>query len=76
LALFRAAAAAGLLLVLAPEETRNAISAIFLGAEEARKALPGKDEVAAAALKLCADNASTCAAATRGALETSQKLKP
>jgi hypothetical protein len=76
LALLRAAAAAGLLLVLAPEQTRDALSAIFLGVEEARKAAPGKDDVATAAMRLCASDADACARMARDALEAGRKLRP
>jgi hypothetical protein len=75
-AILRAAAAAGVLLVLAPEQTRDALAAIFLGVEEARKAVPGKDEAAAAALRICAGDATTCARVAKGALESGAKLKP
>jgi hypothetical protein len=76
LAILRAAAAAGVLLVLAPEQTRSALSAIFVGVEDARKSLPGKDEAAAAAMRYCAGNAGACARLTREAADSGQKLRP
>jgi hypothetical protein len=76
LALFRAAAAAGLLLVLAPEQTREALSAIFLGAQNVQKNLPSKDDAASAAMRLCTANAEACASMARGALDAGQRLKP
>jgi hypothetical protein len=76
LAILRAAAAAGVLLVLAPQQTRDALAAIFLGVEEARKAAPTKDDVAAAALRYCAGNAEACSRVVREAVQNGPKLKP
>jgi hypothetical protein len=76
LALFRAAAAAGVLFVLAPDETRHALAAIFLGAEDVRKALPTREDVADAALRKCRANAELCAGLARGAAESAGRLKP
>lgn len=76
LAILRAAAAAGLLLALAPEQTRGALSAIFLGVEEVGKALPSKEDAAATAMRMCANNAETCARLARGAQDAAPKLRP
>jgi hypothetical protein len=76
MAILRAAAAAGILLVVAPEQTRDALSAIFLGVEEARKAAPRQDDIAAAAARHCAANADSCARMARDAMETGRKLSP
>jgi hypothetical protein len=70
------AAAAGLLLVLAPEQTRSAISSIFRGAEDARQAMPTKEQVAETALGYCRQNAEACAAAARKAIEAQAHIKP
>jgi tRNA G18 (ribose-2'-O)-methylase SpoU len=76
MALFRIAAAAGLLLVLAPDKTRDAIGAVFRGAEGAREALPTKEQAAAAALAYCRQNAETCAAVAQKAMDAEKRLKP
>jgi hypothetical protein len=70
------AAAAGLLLVLAPERTREAVSAIFRGADEARQAVPTKDQVAEAVLAYCRNNPELCARAARKATEGERRLMP
>jgi hypothetical protein len=70
------AAAAGLLLVLAPEQTRDAVAAIFRGAEDARQALPTKEQLAETALAYCRKNAEACAAAAREAMKAEGKLRP
>jgi hypothetical protein len=76
LALFRIAAAAGILIVLAPEQSRQAIAAIFSGAEDARRALPDPGQAADAALAYCRQNAEICAKAAHKALEAEKRLKP
>jgi hypothetical protein len=73
LALLRAAAAGAILLALAPEQTRQAVAAIFLGVEEARRAAPTKEDVAAAALAYCRSHPDVC---TRAATEAEKKLRP
>ncbi len=72
MALLRAAAAGAILLVLAPEQTRQAVSAILLGVEEVRRAAPSKEDVAAAALAYCRGHAETCARAAQQAERTSR----
>ncbi len=76
MALFRIAAAAGILLVVAPEQTRQAVASIFRGAEDARQALPTREQAAEAALAYCRRNADACAAAARKAVEAEARLKP
>lgn len=76
MAILRAAAAAGLLLAIVPEQTRDALSAIFLGVEEARKATPTREEATAAAVRLCATHADACGRITRDAVEAGRKLSP
>jgi Sec-independent protein translocase protein TatA len=76
LAVFRIAAAAVVLLVIAPEKSRQAISAIFSGAEDARRAIPSKEEVAATALAYCRRNPETCASAAQKAMDAEKRLKP
>jgi hypothetical protein len=76
LAILRAAAAAGLLLALAPEQTREALSAVFVGVEEARKAAPGKEDAAAAAMRLCAGNPEACSRLAREAVASNPKFRP
>jgi Sec-independent protein translocase protein TatA len=76
LALFRIAAAAGILFVLAPEKTREAAVAIFRGAEEAKQAVPTREQVAEAALAYCRRNAEVCADAARKAMDAEKRLRP
>jgi hypothetical protein len=75
-AVFRIAAAAGLLLVLAPEQTRQAIASIFRGAEEARQAAPTKEQAAEIALSFCRQNPETCARAVRKAAVAEKPARP
>ncbi len=75
MALFRMAAAAGLLFVLAPEKTRDAVAAIFRGAEDVRAATPTREQAAATALAYCRQNAEACAAAAKTAMEAERKLR-
>lgn len=72
------AAAAGLLLVLAPEQTRSAIASIFRGAEAARQSVPDAKEVAAAAIAYCRKNPEPCTKAVEAGLAAERKagLKP
>jgi hypothetical protein len=75
-ALFRIAAAAGVLFVLAPEKTREAVGSIFRGAEDARHAIPTKEQVAEAALAYCRKNPETCVQASQKAMEAERRLRP
>jgi hypothetical protein len=75
-AILRAAAAAGILLVVAPEQTRDALSAIFLGVEDIRKAAPKPEDFTAAAARHCAANPDACARLAREAAEAGRKLSP
>jgi hypothetical protein len=74
-ALFRIAAAAGLLLVLAPEETRKAVASLFQGAEDARRAVPSAEQAAEAAIAWCRREPEACAAVARKASEADAKLR-
>jgi uncharacterized protein YjeT (DUF2065 family) len=75
MALFRIAAAAGLLLVLAPEETRKAAAALLQGADDARRAAPGPEQAAEAAMAWCRKEPEACAAMVRKAAEAETKLR-
>jgi hypothetical protein len=74
LALFRIAAAAGVLLVLAPEKTREAALAIFRGADEARQAAPTKEQIAETAMTYCRKHPEVCAEALRKAGAADKRL--
>ncbi len=76
MALFRAAAAAGLLLALAPDQTRHAVHEIFLGVERAGRELPARDELAAAAMRRCGAQPDACAEAIGAAAEAARRLRP
>ena len=79
MALFRMAAAAGLLFALAPEQTLNVVKTTFGLAEEARALQPVSAE---AAMTYCKANPGICADAARQAaglgsspLKTSNQAK-
>jgi hypothetical protein len=76
LALFRIAAAAGVLLVLAPEQSRQAIGAIFGGARDAARAVPTGEEAADAAIAYCRTHPDVCAKAVRKAAEAERRIRP
>jgi citrate lyase beta subunit len=65
MAILRAATAAGLLFVLAPEESRQAVAAIVFGADDLRRSLPTRDDAARAALAHCRAQPDLCAEAAR-----------
>jgi hypothetical protein len=75
-AVFRIAAAAGLLLVLAPEQTRQALASIFRGADDARQAMPSKEQAAEIAFSYCRQNPDACARAVRKAAEVDKPARP
>lgn len=76
MALFRIAAAVGVLLVLAPEQTRTAIGTILSGAEETRKALPTREQAADQAISYCRRNPEICAAVAQKAMNLDKKPAP
>jgi hypothetical protein len=69
MAIFRIAAAAGLLLVLAPEQSRQAIGSIFATTEQARAAVPTREQAVEAAMAYCRKNAEACMDMGRKAAE-------
>jgi hypothetical protein len=76
MALFRIAAAAGLLLAVAPDQTRQAIGALFRQAEDVQRAAPSPQDAAAAALAYCRENPEACMKAAAGAREAERRLRP
>ncbi len=73
MALFRIAAAAGLLLVLAPEQTLRVAKGMVGIAEEAKSLQPASAD---AVLTYCKANPQACADAARQAVTTAKSGKP